>query len=177
MGEAIVDACCFINLYATGEMAAFLGESSWTFYIARAALAESLFIRSHDAEGNPTREPIDFAHLISPGLITITEIGDANEIELYVQLAAELEDGEAMGLAIAKVRGWVLATDDRKANRLANKLGVKVLTTPELLQDWAKCMKVPQTKLGAMLRRVESSARFVPAADAPGHAWWSELVG
>jgi predicted nucleic acid-binding protein len=177
MWEAIVDTCCIINLYATGELAAFLQDSPMRFYIARAAWAESLFIRFPDVDGDPARERIDLGRLASQGLITVTEPGESKEIELYVQLAAQLDDGEAMGLAIAKVRNWVLATDDRKARRLAATLGVRVVTTPELMQRWANDAGMPRAKLTSLLKRIEHAARFVPAEDAPGYEWWVELAG
>jgi predicted nucleic acid-binding protein len=34
------------------------------------------------------------------------------ELAAYVAFASELDDGEAMALAIAQSRGWQIATDD-----------------------------------------------------------------
>ena len=49
---------------------------------------------------------------------------------IAVEFAAQIDDGEASCLAIAKSRGWLVATDDRKAIRLAVKSGISVITTP-----------------------------------------------
>ena len=64
-------------------------------------------------------------------------IGEA-EIELYFELATSLDDGEAMALAIAKTRQWILATDDRKATTIAEKMKVKLVSTPELVKNWSE---------------------------------------
>ena len=40
--------------------------------------------------------------------------------------AVDLDDGEAMALAIAAVREWCLATDDVAARKTASQLGVTV---------------------------------------------------
>ncbi len=177
MPDAIVDACCFINLYATGDLRGFLTESPWKWHIPSAALAESLYIRVTTDEGDGTREPIEPHPYIDERLITLVDVADAGETELYVRLAGNLDDGEAMALAIAKLRGWTLATDDRKARRLAGDLGVPVVTTPELVQQWVKVAKMRPAKVKELLRRIEFGARFIPADSAPGYDWWTAALG
>ncbi|MCH7994369.1 MAG: hypothetical protein IIB57_07990 [Planctomycetes bacterium] len=177
MPDAIVDACCFINLYATGDLRGFLTQLAWQWHIPSAALAESLFIRKVSDEDDEKREPIDAQPYFDESLITLVDVGGADEAELYVRLAGDLDDGEAMALAIAKQRGWTLATDDRKAKRFASDLGVPVVTTPELMQRWAKASKMRPAKLRTLLRNIESGARFAPGEDAPGYEWWTAQVG
>ena len=172
MADAIIDACCFINIYATGELRGFLKDSAWGWHIPSAAIAESLYIRVTSDEGDDKREPIEAQPYIDDSLITLVDIGDAGEAELYVRLAADLDDGEAMALAIAKLRGWTLATDDRKAKRIAADLGVRVVTTPELMHQWAKVAKMRDAKVKGLLQRIESSARFTPGEDALYYDWW-----
>lgn len=172
MTDAIVDACCFINVYATGELREFLAGSEWTWHISRAALAESLYIRVPTEEHDLVREPIEPKPYLDEGLIALAEPTTPDELELYVHLAAQLDDGEAMALAIAAQRGWTLATDDRKANRIADDLGVAVVTTPELMERWAVAANLQPAQIQRLLRDIELRARFSPAAGAPGYAWW-----
>jgi predicted nucleic acid-binding protein len=61
----------------------------------------------------------------------------AEELERFVKIATALNDGEAMALAIVCHRGWRLATDDRKAARIADSFGVQVGATSELVRQWA----------------------------------------
>ena len=104
MPDAIVDACCFINLYATGDLRVFLSQLAWQWHIPSAALAESLFIRKVGDKDYEKREPIDAQPYFDESLITLVDVGGADEAELYVRLAGDLDDGEAMALAIAKQR-------------------------------------------------------------------------
>jgi predicted nucleic acid-binding protein len=177
MPDAIIDACCFINVYATGDLRGFLTASPWEWHIPSAALAESLFIRVTSEKDDNELEPIEAQPLIDESLITPVDISDAEEAELYVRLAADLDDGEAMALAIAKVRGWTLATDDRKAKRFASNLNAPVVTTPELMQWWAKVSRMRPATLRALLTNIQSGARFAPAEDAPGYDWWTAAIG
>ena len=177
MADAIIDACCFINIYATGDLRGFLRESAWDWHIPSAALVESLYIRVTRDQDDEKREPIEPQPYINESLITLVEVGGADEAELYVRLAGDLDDGEAMALAIAKLRGWTLATDDRKAKRFAGNLRVPVVTTPELMQRWAKASKIRPAKLKTLLSNIQNNARFAPAEDAPGYDWWTDAIG
>ncbi len=177
MPDAIVDACCFINLYATGDMRGFLTESAWAWHIPSAALAESLFIRVVSDKDDDKREPIEPQPFIDESLLTLVDVSCADETELYVRLAGDLDDGEAMAMAIAKLRGWTLATDDRKAKRLAVDLGVPVVSTPELVQQWAEAGRMPPDRVKTILLNIESRARFTPAQNARCHDWWIAAIG
>jgi predicted nucleic acid-binding protein len=173
MKEAIVDACCFINLYATGDFHGFLAGSKWSWHIAEAALAESLYIRVTTDDGDERREPIVAKSYIDAGLITIVDVQSAEEIELYVRLAGSLDDAEAMALSLAKSRNWILATDDRKARRFAEDFEIAVIGTPELIEKWAKRERMARSKVRELLVNVQRGARFFPPQDSPAFAWWS----
>jgi predicted nucleic acid-binding protein len=60
----------------------------------------------------------------STGTVQICAPADDVEQALYVEFALVLGDGEALALAIAKNRGWKMATDDRKARNKAEVAGV-----------------------------------------------------
>lgn len=177
MTDAIVDACCFINLYATGDIRSFLADLGWTWHIPSVALAESIYIRATDANGEVTHQLIESQTYIDEKLLVPVDVQSGEEAELYVRLAGDLDDGEAMALAIAKRRGWMLATDDRKAKKFAGGLGVPVITTPELMQRWAETAKIRPAKLKTLLSNIESHARFAPAEDAVGYDWWMAQIG
>ena len=51
-----------------------------------------------------------------------------------------------MCLAIAESRGWVVATDDRKAIRVAEKGGLTVISCPQLVKTWVDATR-PDTAL------------------------------
>ena len=133
--------------------------------------------RGQRDEQRDNRGPLEARPYRDEGLLTRVDVRGADEVALYVRLASDLDDGEAMALAIAKQRGWTLATDDRKAKRFARDLGIPVVTTPELMERWAKAGKMRPEKLRTLLRSIESGARFVPGEDAPGYEWWMAQAG
>src|SRR4051812_35969525 len=94
----LLDACCLINLFATGLIERILGALPYTFAVADIVARESLF----------------------------------------VQLAADIDDGEAMTCALAVRRGYAVATDDRKTLRLLRERHpqVQILSTSSIVSGW-----------------------------------------
>ncbi len=173
MNEIVVDACCFINLYATGDVCTLLKDLSWTCYLPQVSMNEAIYVRGKDEHGEIVHTAIDVQDLLHKGLIQSTGIEGSEEANLYVRLASDLDDGEAMAMAIAKQRGWQLATDDRKARRLARDLDVMVATTAEIMRKWADSVKPTAAKVAQVLRNIEFGARFAPAENMPEYAWWT----
>jgi predicted nucleic acid-binding protein len=94
------------------------------------------------------------------------------ENDWFVKLAAEVDDGEAACLAIAKCRGWAIATDDRPASRLAGELNIAVVCTAELIKKWADQTSVAVGEIEAAVRNVQMFAKFVPRKGSPEYDWW-----
>ncbi|MEM7593233.1 MAG: hypothetical protein AAF383_17260, partial [Cyanobacteria bacterium P01_A01_bin.83] len=88
-----------------------------------------------------------------------------------VAYARELDDGEASSLAIAQVRGWRLASDDKKARRIAKEDGIVVISTAELVHHWSLQARLSDTEIAAALRAITRYARFTPPADDSCAEW------
>jgi len=172
VADGIIDTCCLINLLAVGRVDDWLPSLGLRWHISSAATTEALFLRATDEAGRPVKEPVDLQPLVTDGVLRVCGTESSEETALYVRLAAELHDGEAMALALAKCRNWVIATDDRKCRRLAAELGVPVVTTPELMKRWADACSPAPGDLAAALRRIEDRARFRPPDDSPLRDWW-----
>jgi hypothetical protein len=69
-----------------------------------------------------------------------------------------------------------LATDDRKARRIADERGVPVLTTPAIMKHWADGVSATADEVAERIRRVTIRARFTPPRNDPLHAWWMRLA-
>jgi predicted nucleic acid-binding protein len=95
------------------------------------------------------------------------------EMALFVQTAAQLGDGEAACFAIAAKRGWALATDDRRARRLAAESKLTTITTPELVKLWATNTQAGEREIAKVLQNIERFAYFAPRANSPEYAWWA----
>jgi len=174
VADGIIDTCCLINLCAVGGLSDWLPALGLLWHVPSAVMDEAIFLRRTQEAGKPRKEEVDLRPLVADGTLRVCDIESAEELALYVRLASELDDGEAMAMALARCRNWLLATDDRKARRLASDLAVAVLTTPELMKRWADAASPAPGKLAAALRRVQELARFVPAPDFPLHDWWRQ---
>lgn len=176
MDEVIVDACCVINLCAAGELSDLLNAAGGRWYVPSVVRTEAMFLRVEQPDGTIVQEPVDLAPFIESGVLTECRAEAGPELDLYVALASRIDDGEAMALAIAKTRGWIVSTDDRKARRLATELGVRVWTTPQIMKRWADVTKSPQDVVRSRLLRIEQRARFFPAPADPLCPWWQSCV-
>ena len=118
------------------------------------------------------KTPIDLTQYFAHGVLFQCDVEGEEETDLFVQYATRLDDGEAACLAIAKNRGWSLATDDRPATTLAGQAGVPVLTTSELVKRWAKRTRANQQQIAAALWNIQRFAKFTPRQNSPAAAWW-----
>lgn len=176
MADTVVDSSCLINLCAAGDLSTMLPPLELEICIPPAVEAESLYLRpGKDGFVEPQR--IDLREIIQKGLIRICPLHGAKELELYVHFAESLDDGEAMCMALAVSRRWILAADDRKALRIAAENQVKTITTPEVMHRWATKSKASAQDICAALERIENAARFRPPVGSPRHAWWQSCLG
>jgi predicted nucleic acid-binding protein len=143
------------------------------------AREEALYILQPDEEdaSQLVKVAIDLTPLIDGGVLAACDVEGQAETDDFVRLATTLDDGEAMCLAIAKNRGWLLGTDDRKAISLAKRFGVTPVMTPELVKHWADRNKTTDAELAAVLQNIQSFARFVPRRQSSFYAWWTDAAG
>lgn len=177
MAERIIDACCLINLYASGQEASIL-HACGGFSVSDEVRDEALWIRRVD-EDDPTRlvsQEIDLADAIAAGHIRKCRLEEQDELSAFVRFAMELDDGEASCMAIAESRRWTLATDDRKTRRIALENGIALTSTPELIQKWVDATSPSEATAVDLLRRIEPFARFRPRRADPLHGWWIGLA-
>jgi hypothetical protein len=92
---------------------------------------------------------------------------------MFTQYAALFRsDGEAMCLALAESRGWLIATDDRKAIRLGRQAGLTVLSSPQLVKMWADNTCPDQPTLVKTLKDIELLGQFRPNSSMPECQGW-----
>lgn len=171
----ILDACVIINLLAGGEIEGVLAAAARESVICSAVQKESIYLRTDDP--HTPLELIRLDPLIDSGTLTICHIEGDEEARLYVDYASQLDDGEAMSVAIALSRGFVLATDERKARRLfleAAGDARRLTSTTELVRRWAESERVSAPRLKEALLRIEGRARYQPPASDANYQWWVE---
>lgn len=175
MTELLLDACVMINLAATELPLPELAESNEvTFRMTSVTAAEVLYLI--DESGQP--EAIDLNAIIDRGEIQLVDLTE-DEQQQFIGLARDLDDGEAAALAVAAVRRWRVATDDRKARRLARSLQPPLdpVSTSALLHRWAADQSKRADRVAAVLQMIEERASFMPPRDDPLRNWWIATRG
>lgn len=177
MEEQIIDTCCLLNFYATGDQTA-IYEHLGGVFVSDHVRREALWIRCIDHE-SPTRLPpqaIDLSEAIDHGQIIVCELNGRGELDSFVNFAQQLDDGEASTLALAKSRGWAVATDDRKARRIAGEQGIRVFSTSELIRSWVESQDMKASQIGEKLRRIQRFGRFRPRRTDSLYVWWNQMI-
>jgi predicted nucleic acid-binding protein len=163
-----------MNLLASGRFADIASGCGFKFAVAPLVARETLYLR-HPVSGE--HERIDLQPLIERGLLEVLNVEGKDEQMRYIELAADLDDGEAQSIAIAEARHHALATDDRKARALIQRKAatIELWSTFELLRRWQTKTRIPDSGLGSVLMSIANRARFRPKAGHPDFAWWSKL--
>jgi hypothetical protein len=175
MPDAIIDACCLIDLLVSGNAEAILRASAFTWHLPSAVKQEVHYIRQHDPAqpGQVVKVPADLSGLTASGVLTVCDPENQREMDRFIHYATIFRsDGEAMCVAIAEQRGWVVATDDRKAIRVAHQAAMTVVSCPALVKAWAEATGPDQATRSKVLQDIEVLAQFKPNPTMPEYRWW-----
>lgn len=164
-----------MNLLATGQAKDILGVGRYAFAICAAVQGEAIFLRPSEPQAQPELVRLEF--LVTPGILSVLHLGTEEEKTLFVDYASQLDDGEAMSIALAVSRGALLATDDQKARRIfveATQDATRLLSTSQILKAWVTSNAIGRDQLRTILLQVTLRARFSPARSDPEYQWWSD---
>jgi hypothetical protein len=179
MSSAIIDTCCLIDLLASGHAETVLRACGHAWQLPVAVQAEVQFVRQPDPT-DPRKfisVAVDLTPLISAGVLTVLQPDVQPELDLFTQYATLFRsDGEAMCLALAESRGWLIATDDKKAIRIGQQAGLTVISSPQLIKMWADNVHPDQPTLVKALQNIELFAQFHPSSSMPECQWWLDQL-
>lgn len=173
----ILDACVLINILASGRPQEILSGGVYRFGIGAVVSKESMYLRSSNPSTPP--EVVDLRRFLDAQSLTVHDLSGGHEQTLYVDYAAELDDGEAMTVALALSRGWTMATDDRKARRIFLRDSgdaERLLSTAQILKNWSLAVRLSAEELKDMLLEVSLRGRFSPRSDDSDFDWWSQAL-
>jgi predicted nucleic acid-binding protein len=157
-------------------LAEILGGRSDVWHICTAVANETLIVETL-AEEKRVRVRVDLQAWFDSGLLLSCQPDGAEEAAAFVRYAAVLDDGEAMCLALAKCRSWMIATDERKGRRIALRDGISTINTVELIRSWAEATSVDPDILKEVVTNIAVLGRYRPMPDAPGADWWRSNGG
>lgn len=119
-------------------------------------------------------DPIDLQPLVDNGLLNLLHLQGTNEEHSFVDFSADLGDGEAMTLAVALHRNRPVATDDRKAIRIAREHAIPVIATLEIVRQWSEDVRLSAHELRQLLIDIRERGRYVPPRTHPLRHWWED---
>ena len=175
----ILDASCLLNLYASGRLKEIAESMPEPLVISDYVLQrEALFIRYKESDQDEEeRKSVDISPLVVDGLIEIISINNEEEQETFIDLATELDDGEAVTIALAEHRQYQVATDDRKALKvISDRSLVHVTSTLELVKRWSDARNVPKEEIRTVLLRIWTCASYYPGERDPLYSWWLDII-
>ena len=176
-GVLLLDASCLLNLYATGRIMEIAASLPWQLSVVDYVMEqEALYVRTIGASGEEETVPVDLSPLVEEGLLLVLRLGAPGEEASLVELAAVVDDGEAVTGAIALNRGYSVAIDDRKARRVLGEKapGMRLVSTLELMRRWDQ--SVTTEEVGRALRAMQHRARYIPGQQDPLYAWWHDMM-
>lgn len=128
-----------------------------------------------DTDGNPKRTPVDLQPLVSAGLIEIV-VPDWSIISPHIIMLAKggiRGMGEKISGAIAHNKDWAIATDDRDAQRKLAALmpRTQIVTTLELVRNWADMENVTTDVLREVLSRIQVRGNYIFPSSHQLYGW------
>ena len=162
-------------MLASGQVEAILRAEGFDWRLPTAVEGEVQHVQQYDLTqvGQFVKVAVDLSRLKSSGILQTCAPAKQAELDRFVHYAAQFRsDGEAMCIAVAEQRGWVVATDDRKAIRVAQQAGLTVVSCPETVKRWADGTGPDRATLNRVLQDIEALAQFKPNASMPEHQWW-----
>jgi len=175
----IFDACTLINLYASNFMDEIISSRQARCCVVEQASRESLFIRrSSDTGTSFDKEPVVLAPYFNSGALQSVKLETADEQNLFVNLALQIDDGEAATIAIAISRQMQVITDDKKAIRILKQEapGIVCLSTLEVIKAWSETLSIQSEQIKAALSNILKYANYRPGKGHPLFAWWQSIM-
>jgi hypothetical protein len=176
---AAIDACCLFDLLASGKVEAILRARGFSWQLPSAVQGEVQYVRQYDPAqpGKLVKVPADLTGLIGSGVLTLCDPQNQQELDRFTHYASLFRsDGESMCLALAEQRAWVIATDDRRAIRIAQQAGLRVVSSPQLVKAWAGGTTPDESTLAQVLHDIQVLAQFKPNPSMPEYQWWVDQL-
>lgn len=175
----LLDACCVINLYASFQMKAILSTMHIQVVISDYVKEQEALTILGDPDDDVSKErlPVNLQPMIDSGLIELAYLDIELEAETYIDLAVDLDDGEAISSAIAIHRNWGICTDEKKAVSILERKApqIQVISTPELMKHWSDSGNPSREEISEALKNIRHRARYSPNINHDLYRWWIQL--
>lgn len=175
----ILDACSLLNLYASDYFSQILTDILSKFYIVEQVKNESIYIRGMESSNNKkSTQAISLDNFIKNNLLKIAKLETPIEQMYFIDLATDLDDGEAATIARAIVHQMQIITDDHKAIRIIKQINpaLKWLTSIELIKLWGEMKQIDSNCMKLLLQNIQIRANYFPHQSHPLYSWWKRIT-
>ena len=159
MPEVVFDCCVISNFALSGSLSIIRRMFSGKSYITNFVSAEI----SRGMQGGH-RELTLVKEALRDGWLKEISLETEEEKTLLDALSISLGFGEASSIAVAKTRGYVLASDDNVARREANLLSIKLTGTIGILSKAVKKNIVKTKIVDSCLKKMTAHGFSLPVA-------------
>ncbi|TAF09878.1 MAG: hypothetical protein EAZ77_04310 [Nostocales cyanobacterium] len=169
----ILDACCVLNLCASGHFLAIL-KSLPAEIVVTTVVQERELNTLQQLQEEENDAVLEFEAAIQQGLLKVVDFESEAEEESFVNYAAILDDGESATCAIAVHRKWAVATDDKRAISFIKKEApnIQILSTSEIIKHWSEKESIDSSVLSNVLNAIRIKGHYVPGKNDPLRSWW-----
>lgn len=175
----VIDACCTLNLLATGCELDLVRACDVELIISARAHAEALFLHAPpDAGGMRSRQPASTERLRAAGRLQLRSLDTEPLIAAFVACAAQLRDEDASCVALAGALGLPLLTDDGKERRIARAQfpRIELVSTLSVLDEAMRALALPEHELFGLVADLRWRGNFAPPRKDPLSPWYADLL-
>jgi hypothetical protein len=167
----ILDTCVVLSLFATRRIEEILNANGGPFLIAEAVRRETLYIHIM-VDGIREKAPIVLDPLLQSGMLAVVEPESEEELQSLIAYSLQLDEGEAMTCALARHRGYRMATDEKKTIKLIGSQ-VEIVGTLDMMCTWETATGVSRATMREVLAAIEDRG-YVPGPTHKHYEWWNE---
>jgi predicted nucleic acid-binding protein len=177
MKSIVIDTCCLINLYASGRFAELISSNMDQAVIPAKVFDESLYIRQPSSDDPEVleNEAIELQVIKKLPNVIITDLLGSEELEKFIDLTSLIDDGESACIAIAYCRELCIASDDRKAQKVAQEHNISCTSTPKIIKTWSSTKNITKPDILQVIHNIERFANYSPHHTSEYYAWWNHL--
>lgn len=176
--KLVIDACCLLNLLASGKAAEILRALGYELVGSPDLAGEVRYlIVGRDETGAPIRESVSLDPLESAGLLEIRSL-DGPILDSFLRAAEHLKDADAAAVALSMALELPLATDDSRQVNVARMLlpSIEIVSNLDLVYPAASKLKLDDVTLRSLARDIRSRASFLPPKKDPHREWFLDLL-
>lgn len=176
----VVDACCLLNLLATGRELELAVALDATFLVTPQAHGETRYLcgpPDPDVDGQPpTQIPVELSPLMQAQRLEVHALSEA-DAEAFIACASHLRDADASSVALAATRHVPLASDDGKVKKIARRLypEMEVISTLQIIREAVEHVGIVGEPLKQLLQDLCTRGNFSPPRRDPARAWFEAL--